>query len=171
MGYTQSHRAIDPVLFIVNNQGLVVPFSNSLYRAVDWETTVETVDVSSIGEYLPRNIEVARSTIIEVNTYGRGAFSPIPDEGILNIAIGDISYCVKYNLEASSVSYPDHEVVESEYRLIATGGMLSGEHAPQIRRVRFDVGDGTFRVQYALEREVDLVVERWYNQQGVYQWK
>lgn len=79
--------------------------------------------------------------------------------------------CVRYQLLEWSFQYPDHEIVESTYRMFATSDMLLGEHAPKIKRVRFDVGDGTFRVQYALEREVDLVVERWYNQQGVYQWK
>lgn len=46
--------------------------------------------------------------------------------------------------------------------------MLEGEHIPKIYVVRFDLGDGTYKQLYTHEREKDLVVERYYNKQNLW---
>jgi hypothetical protein len=168
MAYRSTARMTSPTVFVTTESGLVMPIQPEL-SSVAWQVDTDTVDVYSIGSYSPTVVPLSTKTEIEISAYDK-AILELPDSGIINFAQGNYAYTVSYFVESKSINFPDHEVVESTYTLIAMGQLLEGEHASKIKRVRFDVGDGTFRVLYALESEVDRVIERWYNQQGVNQW-
>jgi hypothetical protein len=168
MGFVTTQRLTNPKIFVTTDNGLIIPLKSQAV-SVGWQVSVDTVDVSSIGSYTRQEIPISSKTEIEIATLG-DTIEALPDEGIINIALGNYSYCVRYVLESQAVSYPDHKVIETEYSLFALGALLEGDHAPKIQRVRFDLGDGTFRVEYAHEKEVDMIVERYYNQQKVNQW-
>lgn len=144
-------------VFLTENTGDIHLLEKPL--SVDWTKTVNYVDVTSIGDYAKTSIPVSTAIDIQlVVDFG----VDIPFSGIINVANGQYGYAVKYHLK--QIEYKQYKIIN----LIGMANMLEGEHIPKIYVVRFDLGDGTYKQLYTHEREKDLVVERYYNKQNLW---